>query len=236
MPCFFQENLSQDSFTLSSEESKHITKSLRLKAGDYIWITDGKGTLAKAVLTNIFRDACTVAITERVFDDKSKQKQLHLAVAPTKNPDRMEWLVEKAVEIGVSQISFIICDHSERKNVDMNRLQRIAIAALKQSKGTWIPKLKALSFSQFLQENSETVADKFIAYCDDKAQSIEISNIRYQQKDAIFLIGPEGDFTSQEVQAAKEHHFQQISLGEKTLRTETAALFVTCCFALSILT
>ena len=231
MHWFFQENLTQDSFSLSSEETKHIIKSLRLKEGAHIWITDGQGTLAKATLTNILKDRCLMEIIERTYYDKFTQKQLHLAVAPTKNPDRMEWLVEKAVEIGVSQISFIICERSERKNVDINRLNRIAIAALKQSKGTWLPELRTLSFSQFMNDNCAIIADKFMAYCDEKAEVVEFSHIQYQQKDAVFLIGPEGDFTPSEVSIAKENGFQLISLGEKILRTETAALFVACCFA-----
>lgn len=229
MPYFFQENLSQDSFALSSEESKHTTKSMRLKEGDFIWMTDGKGMLAKAALTHAFKDNCEVEITERTFQDHTQEKKLHLAVAPTKNPNRMEWLVEKAVEIGISQISFIICDRSERKHIDLNRLQRIAIAALKQSQGTWLPKLTTIPFSPFINESSTSNADKCIAYCDDKESAIEISNIK-PQKDAIFLIGPEGDFTPQEVLAAKEFGFQQITLGKKILRTETAGIFVACWF------
>jgi 16S rRNA (uracil1498-N3)-methyltransferase len=227
---FFQENLSQHSFALSSEEAKHITKSMRLKTGDFIWITDGKGTLAKAALTHIFKDSCEVEIIETVFYQNALGK-LHLAVAPTKNPDRMEWLVEKAVEIGVSHISFVICDRSERKHVDLNRLHRIAVAALKQSQGTWLPELKTVSFLQFIQESKSIDADKYIAYCDDSEQATKIGNINFQNEDVIFLIGPEGDFTPQEVVAAKECGFQHISLGNKILRTETAALFVTCLFA-----
>ena len=228
---FFQENLSQDFFTLSSEESKHITKSMRLKEGDFVWITDGKGTLAKAALTNAFRDGCEAKIVERIFCDTSSLKKLHLAVAPTKNPDRMEWLVEKAVEIGVAQISFVICDRSERKHVDLSRLNRIAIAALKQSQGTCLPELKTHSFLQFVTESSELNAAKFIAYCDDKEKATEVSHIKLQHKDAVFLIGPEGDFTPQEVLFAEKTGFQHISLGKKILRTETAALFVACCFS-----
>jgi len=231
MPYFFQNNLSQDSFTLSSEESKHITKSLRLKEGNYIWITDGQGRLAKAVLTHVYKDTCEVRIVESTFHNSSNTKRITLAVAPTKNPNRMEWLVEKAVEIGVSQISFIICDRSERKNVDLSRLQRIAIGALKQSQGTWLPEIDRLTFQQFIDENKKCNAAKFIAYCEDKEHAIEISNLKIQQKDAIFLIGPEGDFTPQEVAFSKENGFQQISLGKNILRTETAALFVLCRFS-----
>jgi 16S rRNA (uracil1498-N3)-methyltransferase len=227
---FFQENLSQPSFALSLEEAKHITKSLRLKAGDFIWITDGKGTLAKAALTHIFKDSCAVEIVERTFHNYSHRK-LYLAVAPTKNPDRMEWLVEKAVEIGVSQMAFVVCDRSERKHVDLNRLHRIAVAALKQSQGTWLPELKTVSFLQCIQESKDMDVGKYIAYCDDNEQAVKIGNINFQNNDALFLIGPEGDFTPQEVLAAKEYGFKHISLGNKILRTETAALFVTCLFA-----
>jgi len=233
MPYFFQENLTQHSFALSSEESKHITKSMRLKEGDLIWVTDGRGTLAKAALTNVFKDSCEVEIKEPVFHDKSTAKKLHLAVAPTKNPDRMEWLVEKAVEIGVSQISFVVCSRSERKHVDLSRLYRIAIAALKQSQGTWLPELQTLSFSQFLSDSSALHADKFIAYCDDKAQALEISDLKLQHEQAVFLIGPEGDFTPQEVNFARENGFQQVSLGEKILRTETAGVLVCCWFSVA---
>jgi len=233
MPYFFQEDLSQDFFSFSSEESKHITKSLRLKESDSIWITNGKGTLAKASLTNVFKDNCTAEITERFYHDSDSAKQLHLAVAPTKNPDRMEWIVEKAVEIGISQISFIICQRSEKKTVDLKRLHRIAVAALKQSQGIWLPMLKTISFSQFIYDSKTIVADKFIAYCDNKEQATEIAHAKYLHKSAIFLIGPEGDFTPQEVLYAKENGFQLITLGKKILRTETAALFVTCCFSAS---
>jgi len=232
MPCFFQDNLLHNSFTLSADESKHIKKSLRLKTGDFIWITDGKGTLAKATLTNILKESCTAEIIERNFYDISKKRKLHLAVAPTKNPDRMEWMVEKAVEIGVDKISFIICDRSERKHLDLNRLQRVAVSALKQSKGIWLPELKIISLFQFLNDYKAINADKFIAYCNDKETVIKIANIKIQQNDAIFLIGPEGDFTPQEILFAKENGFQQISLGEKILRTETAALFATCWFSI----
>jgi len=234
MPYFFQEDLSQDLITLHSEETKHITKSLRLKEGSLIWITDGKGRLAKATLTNIYRESCEVTIIERSFQDNFLQKQLHLAIAPTKNPDRMEWLVEKTVEIGVAQISFIICERSERKYVDLNRLKRIAIAALKQSNGTWLPEIKTTSFLQFISENSDVEADKFIAYCNDKERYMDFSHIKYFKKNALFLIGPEGDFTPQEALLAKEKGVQPISLGKKILRTETAALFVTCGFAIEM--
>ena len=231
MPYFLHENLFHDFITLSAEESKHIIKSMRLKEGVNICITDGKGTLVKAIISDIVKNNCNIEIIERYFYNKSTQKQLHLAVSPTKNPDRMEWLIEKAVEIGVSEISFIICDRSERKKMDLNRLHRIAIAALKQSKGVWLPEIKIIDFLQFVNEYNEIFADKFIAYCEEKTQAINLSQIEYLHNNSCFLIGPEGDFTPHEVHFAKEKGFQQIFLGEKTLRTETAALFIICCFA-----
>ena len=228
MSYFFQEDLSQDRFTLSQEESKHITKSMRLKTGDFIWITDGKGMLAKAALINVFKENCTVEIATRTFQEDTTAKKLHLAIAPTKNPDRMEWLVEKAVELGVSQISFMICERSERKYLDLNRLHRISIAALKQSQGTRLPKLQTVPFSQFISESKSANADKFIAYCEDAAHAVAFSSLAFHHDEAIFLIGPEGDFTPQEVLQAKAHGFTHISLGDKILRTETAGLFVVC--------
>jgi 16S rRNA (uracil1498-N3)-methyltransferase len=228
MPYFFQEYLSQQSLTLSPEESKHISKSMRLNLGDFIWITDGKGALAKAKITSVIKNQCVVEVSTPTFQDSSKMKHLHLAVAPTKNPDRLEWLVEKTVELGVSRISFIICERSERKQVNLSRLQRIAIAALKQSQGTWLPELKILPYSKFIEQNKNLNADKYIAYCENSGQTDSFSKLKFQQREAIFLIGPEGDFTPQEVQTAKESGFTQISLGDKILRTETAGLFVTC--------
>jgi len=233
MPYFFQDDLSQDSFELSSEESKHVLKSMRLKVGSFIWITDGKGTLAKAVIANICKTDCVVEIVERNFLNYRMRKNFHLVVAPTKNQHRIEWLVEKIVEIGVTQLTFIICDRSERKHVDLHRLHRIAIAALKQSQGIWLPKIKIMPFQTFLEESKNLNASKWIAACDDKTEPIEIATIKFQQEDTIFLIGPEGDFTSQELIIAKKSGFQQVTLGSKILRTETAALFATCCFAVN---
>jgi 16S rRNA (uracil1498-N3)-methyltransferase len=231
MPYFFQENLSQNSFALSAEESKHISKAMRLKEGDFICLTDGKGTLAKATLSNVYKETCMAEIVERTFPDISSTKKLHLAVAPTKNPDRIEWLVEKAVEIGVSQISFIICHRSERKQVDLNRLQRISIAELKQAKSVWLPELKMLSLSQFMIENKNGKGHKFIAYCKEQEHAIPVANLKLLQHEVSFLIGPEGDFTPEEISIAKENGYQHISLGSNILRTETAALFVACRFA-----
>jgi len=230
MSYFFQENLLQHSFILSPEESRHITKSLRLKEGDVILMTDGKGTLAKAILTKTYKESCEAAIVERAFHDTSLERKLHLAIAPTKNPDRIEWLVEKAVEMGVSQISFLLCSRSERKHIDLNRLSRVAVAALKQSKSAWLPELSITSFPQFIIETATQNAQKFIAHCSEKESVIDISAISLQHS-VIFLIGPEGDFTPQEIATASEKGFQQVSLGKRTLRTETAGVFVACWFA-----
>jgi len=231
MPYFFQENLKQDSFILTAEEAKHISKSMRLKEGDNIWITDGKGTRAKAVLTSVRKDCCEVEITERCFVEQSHSNRFHLVVAPTKNPDRMEWMVEKAVEIGVSQITFVICERSERKHIELNRLHRIAVAALKQSQGVWLPEIIVVPFSQFIKESVHFNADKCIACCDETVQTTHISEIQYGNREVVFLIGPEGDFTPKEVELAMKQGFQPITLGKKILRTETAALFVACCYA-----
>ncbi|MDR2972290.1 MAG: 16S rRNA (uracil(1498)-N(3))-methyltransferase [Bacteroidales bacterium] len=232
MPFFFQENLFQDSFTLSLEESRHITKSMRLKENEIIWITDGKGTLVKTVLINVNRDCCIVEVKERIFQEK-QTKKLHLAVAPTKNADRMEWLVEKAVEIGVDKISFIFCERSERKHIDLNRLHRVAVAALKQSQGTWLPEIQTNTFSRFIGETTDINADKFVAYCGDRDHATENTKLKFIHNDIIFMIGPEGDFTSHEVLETQEKGFQIVSLGNKILRTETAALLVACWVALN---
>lgn len=226
MSYFYQDNLISDSIHFSSDESKHIAKSLRLKVDDFVFVTDGKGTLAKARLTSNNKDNCEAIIEDRTFENPFEEKRMHLAVAPTKNPDRMEWLVEKAVEIGIYKISFLICDHSERKFIDLSRLQRIAIAALKQSKGTFLPELSLVNFDEFIRINNSQNAAKFICYCENRQNCTTISSINYDKKETIFLIGPEGDFSPNEVASAKVNGYKTITLGNKILRTETAALCV----------
>lgn len=221
---FYHPDFSQSVLTLSAEESEHCVRALRHRAGDQVLLTDGKGHVATAVIMAENPKACMVELVEvREANDKPFYR-LHLAVAPTKNIDRIEWLVEKGVEIGFESICFIICDHSERTRVNMDRMQRIAISALKQCQTSWLPPMETLDFKEFINRQENTVADKYIAWCDDE-NTCQLANEEFQHQDVILLIGPEGDFSPLEIEMARAHHYREIKLGNRRLRTETAGLY-----------
>lgn len=231
---YFLENLETDVITLSSEESRHLIKVLRKHIGDRITFTDGKGNVAITELMDYNKDGCQVQVMERQTKVNRRDFEFHLVVAPTKNPDRMEWMVEKAVEIGVEKITFIICERSERKHLDINRMERIAIAALKQSSGTYLPEIHLIPFKDFIQSLERSSSDicKLIAWCEDIHQTPSIHEFVLNQNKIILMIGPEGDFSSKEVQFAQEQGFHEVTLGDKILRTETAAIYGTCAISL----
>lgn len=231
---YFLENLETDLITLSGEESKHLLKVLRKQIGDQITFTDGKGTVAVTELIEISKHECQVQVVERKRDVNKRHFEFHLVVAPTKSPDRMEWMVEKAVEIGVEKITFIVCDRSERKHIDLNRMERIAIAALKQSSGTYLPDFQQSTFSDFIHSSASTSSNscRFIAWCEHLNQTPLISEIKMDCDEILLMIGPEGDFSSKEVQLAKEHGYLEVRLGNKILRTETAAIYGTSAISL----
>ena len=207
--------------TFSPEESKHIAKVLRKQEGDLITITNGAGWLFEATLESATPTSCEADIT-----DAQKYIQpmhwLHLAVAPTKNADRFEWFLEKATEIGVNEITPVICERSERKSVKADRLQRIMESAMKQSKRVYLPKLNpSVDLSDFLA--LEHPGLRFIAHCHEE-EKLELKRRVAPDKDITILIGPEGDFSEAEVDLAYEKGFYPVSLGEARLRTETAAV------------
>lgn len=234
MQFFYQPDLNTDFVTLSPEESKHCVKVLRKTCGDTICLIDGKGTMVKAELVSTDMNCCTVQVVERFEKYGQRRGHFHLAVAPTKNPGRMEWLVEKAIEIGVEQISFIICDHSERGRVDLKRLERIAISALKQSNTAFLPVMSVLAFDELLEQYSSRTCDKLMAWCDENNQR-QLADIQFSTDKIILLIGPEGDFSSREIELARRHQFQEVKLGDRRLRTETAALYGCCLVAAKLL-
>ncbi|HPE40825.1 MAG TPA: RsmE family RNA methyltransferase [Bacteroidales bacterium] len=231
---YFLENLETDVITLNSEESKHLIKVLRKKIGDRITFTDGKGNVAITELIDYNKERCLVQVIERRTNVNKRDFEFHLVVAPTKNPDRMEWMVEKAVEIGVEKITFIICERSERKHLDINRMERIAIAALKQSSGTYLPEILLTPFKDFIQSLEHTSSNicKLMAWCEHIHKTPSIHEFVLNQNKIILMIGPEGDFSPNEVQFAQKQGFQEVTLGEKILRTETAAIYGTCAISL----
>ena len=208
-------------FTFPAEESRHIVKVLRKKEGDLLQITNGKGYLFKAKI--LFADAkkCKVEITSTT---KKHQKKhwLHMAVAPTKNNDRFEWFLEKATEIGVNEITPIICERSERKVIKIERMHKVIQSAMKQSLQTYLPKLNVpISYTDFLAQQLEGLL--FIAHCTED-EKMELKRCVAPDKDIVILIGPEGDFSRTEIKTAYDKGFLPVSLGQNRLRTETAAL------------
>ena len=220
MNLFYQPEIPNGQFTLSQDESKHAIRVLRLKSGDKIDITDGKGVFYDATITNPDLSNCGFAI-QAANVQPPKTFCIHIAIAPTKNTDRIEWFVEKAVELGIDQISFILCANGERKSLKMDRLGKVAISAMKQSRQAWLPQLKPLlPFKDILKSSAK---QKFIAFVDSQNPG-HLKSVAQAGGEALVLIGPEGDFSNEELQSALERGFQKVSLGNNRLRTETAGL------------
>lgn len=210
-----------ESFCFDREESKHIAKVLRKKEGDILFVTNGSGFLFKTEITLVSDTKCSVNIIS--FEkQKRSQPHLHLAVAPTKMNDRYEWFLEKATEIGVQEITPVICDRSERKVVKTERFDKILLAAMKQSNQYFLPVLnEPVSFKAFVKKSYS--GQKFIAHCEETGKRT-LKSVLKPAENCTILIGPEGDFSVKEIETALEKQFIPISLGNTRLRTETAAV------------
>ena len=223
MQLFYNPSLdhSATQFIFPAEESKHIVRVLRKKEGDVLNITNGKGYMFEAEIITADQKKCKARI---ISTKKSipKRYNVHLAVAPTKMNDRYEWFLEKATEIGVDEITPIICDNSERKTVKLERMERVLQSAMKQSLQTVLPKLNPLTPLKAFVEQPHTGL-KFIAHCDD-GEKMELKRRVIGDMDITILIGPEGDFSKAEIDLARGKGFVPISLGNTRLRTETAAI------------
>ncbi|PWL37694.1 16S rRNA (uracil(1498)-N(3))-methyltransferase [Flagellimonas aquimarina] len=217
-------------FFFPSEESKHILKVLRKKEGDILHITNGKGYLFKAEILDADIRKCKAQIIS-VEKSIPKRYSLHLAVAPTKMNERYEWFLEKATEIGIDEITPVICEHSERKTIKLERMERVLQSAMKQSLQTHLPRLNpAVSYKEFMSQKLSGL--KFIAHCDE-GEKMELKRRVAADKDIIILIGPEGDFSKTEIDFAYTKGFVPVSLGNNRLRTETAAIVA--CTTVSII-
>lgn len=224
---FISEIHLQEPFSLPEEESKHLYKVLRHVAGDHIRITDGSGKYYTAVIDSISQKQCTIHILREENTGISRSYHLHVAIAPTKNNERFEWFLEKGTEIGMDEITPLICRHSERRELKTERMNKILIAALKQCGTGKLPLMNEITdFRKFLEKNNE--AQKFI--CTMGAQEY-IGRKIIPGKNAVVLIGPEGDFHQSEIDQAMEYGFIPVSLGHSRLRTETAALMTCAIFA-----
>ena len=224
LPFFYEENISESStFILSEESSRHIVQVLRMKEGDKIQITNGIGTLLTAEITLAHKKKAEVKIEKKEFFPVILPKST-IAVSLVKNTSRFEWFLEKATEIGIGEIVPLICKRTEKNHFREDRMKMILISALIQSRQVWLPELKVpLKYSDFIK-NSSNYSKKFIAHClDGQKRSLkEFTNDPLLSK--IILIGPEGDFTPEEIEEAISANFIPVTLGENRLRTETAAI------------
>ncbi|NNL83154.1 MAG: 16S rRNA (uracil(1498)-N(3))-methyltransferase [Winogradskyella sp.] len=223
MQVFYNPHINHESVDVDfdKEESRHITKVLRKNTGDLIEITNGKGYLFTAELTFTSPSKCQATIKSHTYYDK-RSYHLHMVVAPTKMNDRFEWFLEKATEIGVDEITPILCENSERRVIKHNRFERIIQSAMKQSLNFHKPILNPLTtFSEFIE--SPIKRSKFIAHCED-LEKTSLKDCISANGDYTILIGPEGDFSVKEIEMALQRDYKPVTLGESRLRTETAAI------------
>ncbi len=231
MQLFYNPILSIDNqfFTFDKEESKHIIKVLRKDIGDVLRVTNGKGCLFTTKIIEATEKKCVVSIQNHELIPISKN-QLHIAIAPTKMNDRIEWFLEKVTEIGVSEITFLQCKRSERTAINLERFEKIVIAAAKQSLQYYFPKINGLEkIETFLKNNQDE--QKCIAHCLENNKISFQDTLKNQGKTTI-LIGPEGDFTAQEIEMALSYNFIPVTLGSNRLRTETAGVMASAVFAM----
>lgn len=212
----------KNNWELPEDEAAHCLRVLRLGVGSKIEITDGKGCFYKAAISSIVGKHCYVEAEEIIEQPKGWQGHLHIAIAPTKNMDRIEWMVEKAVEIGLDELTFLSCRFSERKVIKTDRIERIVVSAMKQSlKSHKTVVNEMVDFKRFIAANSSE--EKYIAHCYD-SERLLLKDALTVGRNATILIGPEGDFCPEEVQTALSAGYRPISLGNSRLRTETAGL------------
>lgn len=220
-------------FMLNEEESKHAVRVLRLGTNDPVYLVDGVGGWYTATIIDPHPKRTTLQILSVIEAYQKPAYHLHIAVAPTKNMDRLEWFVEKATEIGIQEVTPIISERSERKEVKTERLEKVAIAAMKQSLKAYLPKMHpAISLPQFFKQQEARKAIKAMAHCADGSKHY-LAQVFNPGEDYVVLIGPEGDFSDKEIEQALALGYKPISLGESRLRTETAALMS--CMEVSLL-
>jgi 16S rRNA (uracil1498-N3)-methyltransferase len=232
MQVFYTPDIQKITYTLNHEESKHAVKVLRMEAGDEICMVDGHGGLYYGIIDEPDAKKCVIRVIEKIEQYGRRNYSLHLAIAPTKNIDRMEWFFEKATEIGFDEITPLLCQRSERKNLNQERMEKIILSAMKQSVKAYKPVLHPMTkFTNFIE--NATDGTKLIAHCMENPKPSLKSKVAGKQK-FIVLIGPEGDFSPEEVEQAKQLGFEEVHLGKSRLRTETAGIVA--CHIINLLT
>ncbi len=222
MQLFYAQDITLPEYTLSEEESRHCEKVLRLGVGDTVHLTDGRGTLYTARIAATGR-RCVVAIERQIENFEQRSYHLTMAVAPTKNMDRYEWFAEKATEVGVDCIVPLECEHSERRVIKNERVDKIVVSAMKQSLKAYKPQVEPLTaFKRFIEQPFD--GKRLIAHCEASEGKKALGDVVGRGERVQLLIGPEGDFSTAEIEAARAAGFVEVSLGDMRLRTETAAL------------
>ncbi len=228
MHLFYTPDINADLYQLNEEESKHCTRVLRLVNGDIIFLVDGQGGFFETKIIDNHPKRCMVQVVDVKREFQKRKNYLHIAIAPTKNIERTEWFLEKATEVGIDEITLLLCDHSERKEIKPERLNKIIESAMKQSLKAYHPKLNGmLSFNHFIAQKFDH-ENRMIAHCLETSKKT-IAEIKKESNNSrnLILIGPEGDFSNNEIELAIKNNFNAITLGESRLRTETAALMAT---------
>ncbi len=232
MHLFYDPGITGPHHAFNEEESRHCAKVLRLGVGDEVFVTDGRGTLCRVRLTSVSPKRCTASVEEVRKEYGKSDYSLVMGVAPTKNADRFEWFLEKATEIGIDGIVPLLAERSERKKINGDRCLRILAGAMKQSLKAYLPEFREMtSFAELVRQPFE--GDRFIAHCHPGEDKPLLRDAVTPGKSTLVLIGPEGDFSPEEVELARRHGFRDISLGSSRLRTETAA--VVACHTVALL-
>ena len=225
MDFFFSNDINNQTIILDNYESRHCIKVMRHKVGDLIKIVDGLGNLYSGNLVSFNKNSCAIQINDKTENYKKRNQHIHIGISPIKNQDRLEWFIEKSVEIGIDEITLIDCDRTLRKKIKIDRLNKIAITAMKQSLKAYIPKINdVISVNDFIMYNQNS--SKFICHLDndDRRDVFYYKDDIKKYKNVSILIGPEGDFSASEIGLAVDNDFLCVTLGNSRLRTETAGI------------
>ena len=223
MQIFYAPDIDGDSYVLDEKESKHSIRVLRMKKGETVRLIDGRGNMYEGIITEPDQKRCIINIESIIKDFEQRSYRLHIAISPLKNPERFEWFIEKSVEMGVDEITPLICRNTEKPGIKGDRIRGIIVSAMKQSLKALETRLnESSSFNDFITRSHS--GKLMIAHCNNKMDRKGIAEIYRKGDEAVILIGPEGDFSNKEIKDALSNNFTQIHLGQSRLRTETAGI------------
>jgi 16S rRNA (uracil1498-N3)-methyltransferase len=223
MQVFYAPDITGNTYTLDEKESKHLIRVLRMTKGASVRLIDGKGNLYEGIISNPDQNKCSVEISGKTENFEKRNYRLHVAISPLKNPERFEWFIEKSVEIGIDEITPLLCRNTEKSGIKSERINKLIISAMKQSlKATKTILNEPSSFKDFI--NNDLKGIRMIAHCDHSDERKKVSEVYQKNNNSVFLIGPEGDFTKDEIDSAVRRGFLPVHLGPSRLRTETAGV------------